>query len=131
MKETMTVLNPLDVIAQLIADPVNRLEVVNSESDTLLKIVESVRGSRRLPYKKIEFIILQLCQNRYLTPKELGELLQRNMTGLRDRFLAPIVKRGLLSLLYPETPSHMQQAYYTNKALRLKEREDPYEGDQV
>jgi ATP-dependent DNA helicase RecG len=60
-------------------------------------------------------MILQLCENHWLTRKRLAELLGRNEEGLRTRFLAPMVEHGLLRLRHPEKPNRVDQAYTRNK----------------
>jgi len=56
-------------------------------------------------------MILQLCSGRWLTRRELAELLQRNADSLRSRFLTPMVEHGLLCMRYPDTPNRSDQAY--------------------
>ncbi len=62
----------------------------------------------------MEGLILELCQNHWLTRKQLAELLARNNDGLRARFLTPMVEHGLLRLRFPEKPNRVDQAYLKN-----------------
>jgi ATP-dependent DNA helicase RecG len=61
----------------------------------------------------MESIILQLCKDRWLSRRQLSDLLQRNPEGLRARFLISMVAHGLLRLRYPDRPNRADQAYQT------------------
>ncbi len=52
-----------------------------------------------------------LCNNQWLSRKQLAELLSRDSEGLRSRFLGPMVEHGLLRLRYPDKPNRVDQAY--------------------
>jgi len=77
----------------------------------LQKVAAFALQRRRLEPKVMESLILQLCKDDWLTKRELGELLERNIDGLRFRYLKPMVVRGLLRLRYPEKPNCSDQAY--------------------
>ncbi len=91
--------------------PVKEIETSDYELDGLLEIAGPAKQNRRLSYKEMEVILLKLCEGRWLTRKRIADLLERNDVALRSRFLTPMVERGLLSLRYPETPQHTDQAY--------------------
>ncbi len=74
-------------------------------------IAASAREQSRLPPEKMERIILELCQGRWLNRTDLAELLDRNPDGLRSRFLTPMVAHGHLRLRYPDKPNRADQAY--------------------
>ncbi|MEN9654398.1 MAG: hypothetical protein RL235_510 [Chlamydiota bacterium] len=61
----------------------------------------------------MEQVILRLCQGSWLTRRELAELLDRSLDGLRSRFLTQMVGHGLLRLRYPDKPNRADQAYST------------------
>jgi ATP-dependent DNA helicase RecG len=86
-------------------------EMSNNEMDALGKIAQPAKQSERLSPKMMESILLRLCENHWLSRKQLAELLDRNEEGLRSRFLAPMVEHGLLRLRYPEKPNRVDQAY--------------------
>jgi len=71
----------------------------------------SAQQSRRLEPMVLESLIIQLCKDDWLSKRELGYLLKRNVDGLRFRYLKPMVGRGLLRLRYPEKPNCTDQAY--------------------
>jgi len=78
---------------------------------TLNQIAEPAQKNPRLPPQEMEQIILKLCQDKWLTRKQLGELVDRNPEGLRSRFLTPMVEHGLLRLRYPDKPRRVDQSY--------------------
>jgi ATP-dependent DNA helicase RecG len=82
---------------------------------TLLEIASPARTNQRLIPRDMEKTILSLCQGRWLTRNQLGELVQRNAEGLRSRFLSPMVEHGLLRLRYPDKPNRTDQAYTANR----------------
>ncbi len=87
-----------------------------TELIALQAIAEIARRTPRLPKSEIERILLALCSGRHLTAKELGELVNRDPTRLRLRFLQPLVAAGKLALRYPDKPKRPGQAYTTATA---------------
>jgi len=83
----------------------------NADVELLRQISAPARKNKRLPPKEVEQIIKQLCDGRWLSRRELSELMNRNMEGLRMRFLMPMVEHGLLALRYPDKPNRVDQAY--------------------
>ncbi|MBF0190573.1 MAG: putative DNA binding domain-containing protein [Magnetococcales bacterium] len=86
----------------------------NQQDPVLLAIATPARGNPRLPPEQMESIILTLCRGRWLTGRQLAEYLDRHASGLRARFLTPLVKRGVLSLKHPDKPNRADQAYTSN-----------------
>ncbi len=79
----------------------------------LRTIARPASEKRRVEQGVMEGIILSLCEGRYLTRRQLAELLDRNPEGLRSRFLVSMVEHGLLRLKFPKTPNRTDQAYIT------------------
>ena len=52
-----------------------------------------------------------LTQTWRLTTESLAQLLERNADSLRKRYLAPMVREGVLELRYPEAPNRPDQAH--------------------
>lgn len=77
----------------------------------LQSIAAPARNSEWLPKEQTESIVLQLCEELYLTAAHLAELTNRNSSSLRSRFLTPMVRSGLLELRYPDKPNRPDQAY--------------------
>lgn len=84
---------------------------ISEDMDTLRLIAEPARLNRRLSPKEMEHIILKLCHGRWLTRRQLADVLLRNPDGVRSRFLTPMVTHGLLRLRYPDKPNRADQAY--------------------
>jgi len=83
------------------------------EDPALLAIAHAVRSRGKAADGLVRSTLLILCRDRFLTLKELGGLLNRNLESLRRRFLAPMVQEGLLERRYPSNPNHEHQAYRT------------------
>lgn len=75
------------------------------------ELVGPVRNSERTDEQTVRRVILGLCEGRYLTLRQLAELLNRGMDGLRDRHISKMVKAGQLELKYPDRPSHGSQGF--------------------
>jgi ATP-dependent DNA helicase RecG len=71
------------------------------------------RERKRLTVSEMESVIVNLCRDRWLTGRQIGELIRRNTISLSRRFLTPLVKRGILQLRYPDAPNRPDQAYQT------------------
>ena len=97
--------------SHLPADSSHLAEVV--ETQELRRLAEPVACAGKVPVAVVRATILQLCAGRSLTADRLGELLNRNPAGLRNRYLSPMVGEGLLVLKYPAATNRPDQAYTT------------------
>ena len=88
-------------------------ESIHHSKLNLLDIAKPARDKARLPLQQMLSIILDLCRQDFLTPAELGQLLDRKPYKVRDRYLAQLIEQGFLVLRYPNIPKHPQQAYKT------------------
>jgi hypothetical protein len=89
----------------------HKLEELSEEELTKLRVIAAPAfHGARLPTDETRRIILQLCDGRYFTAADLGELMSRNPRGLRDRFLTPMVVEGLMLRKYPVVPNRPDQA---------------------
>lgn len=86
-------------------------ESAESARQMLERLAAPARHRQRLAPQEMESLIQQLCRDRWLTRRELADLLQRNADSLRSRFLTPMVEHGLLRMRYPDTPNRSDQAY--------------------
>jgi len=65
-------------------------------------------------------VIVQLCELRWWTPKELADVLQRrDASHLSEKHLSPLVKEGKLERRYPDNLAHPQQAYRARQSSLL------------
>jgi hypothetical protein len=74
------------------------------------------RQRARLPAEEMKNLIATLCTERWLTSRELGQLLQRDADNLQSRFLTAMVREGRLELRFPDVPNRPDQAYRTAAA---------------
>jgi ATP-dependent DNA helicase RecG len=94
----------------------DHLQVSSDPFESLKVIAAPVREKGKVSSEVMEQTILQLCEDRFLTTRELGELLDNTPNYLRSRFLSKMVKAGQLELRYPDKPTHEAQAYGTQKS---------------
>ncbi|MDE2407939.1 MAG: hypothetical protein KGL91_08765 [Xanthomonadaceae bacterium] len=88
------------------------------ETKALLVIAEPVRSTKRVAPEVTRTTILALCQGRFLSLRQLASLLGRGPETLRDGFVGPMVKEGVLELRYPDKVSRRDQAYRTRAGGR-------------
>ena len=86
-----------------------RNSLVEELPDDLRDQVEAVGG--RAVLSDMTQALSALCAFRPYRAVELGLLLNRDAKKLTEAYLSPMRKRGELHWLYPEIPSHPQQAY--------------------
>jgi ATP-dependent DNA helicase RecG len=65
-------------------------------------------------------LLVQLCELRWWTPKELAAVLRRkDAAHLSEKHLSPLVKEGRLKRRYPDNLAHPNQAYRAVQASLL------------
>lgn len=79
--------------------------------ETLRALAEPVRARRRTQPQVLRSVIVALCATEPLSLVELSDLLGRAPASLQNHYLTPMLKEGVLQLLYPHHPSHPQQRY--------------------
>ncbi|MFZ4535966.1 ATP-binding protein [Propionivibrio sp.] len=79
----------------------------------LMALAESVRKQKRAKPEVVRNVILALCAKEFLTLQQLSMLLGRSAEKLQERNIAPLVRENLLTLRFPDTPTHREQAYRT------------------
>ena len=87
-------------------------EVIPELPEELTSEVRAL-GRRSSPYDVMQ-VILRLCSWRALRAQEISVLLGRTVNWVRENYLTPMVRAGELELVYPDNPSHPQQAYRTS-----------------
>ncbi len=91
-------------------------EIFNPCEDlNLLDIAAKVRNTGKADKQLIKETILELCRDRFLTPQQLGKLLNRSYMSLRERYIKQMVEEMLLERRFPNQPSHVNQAYRTRE----------------
>ncbi|MED4730028.1 transcriptional regulator [Aneurinibacillus migulanus] len=89
------------------------LEGGEGTEEELWRISELARKRKRLSPKVMEEIIVRLCVHRPLRLKELADMLERTPDGLRNNYLAKLLREGRIRLKYPDQVNHPKQAYIT------------------
>jgi ATP-dependent DNA helicase RecG len=108
-----------DLIAQpgnLIAQPGNLDGPLDTRAQLLERLPQGLRERiEGLPGKAdrptLQALTIALCSVRAQTPVELGVLLRRNPSYLKDTVLRPLVRERRLELVFPESKHHPRQAY--------------------
>ena len=81
--------------------------------ERLRKIAAPIRDKGRTSKELVEQVILELCSEHYLQLRTLADLLRRAPNSVRNHYVNPMLKQGLLEARYPDEPTHPQQAYRT------------------
>ncbi|NNN07101.1 MAG: hypothetical protein HKL90_14495 [Elusimicrobia bacterium] len=81
------------------------------QQELLREIAAPIAAKGKSPSSEVRAVILKLCEGRFLRAEILSVLLKRNAKNLRQQYLAPLVREGLLKLRYPESPTRPDQAY--------------------
>lgn len=89
-------------------------EPTTGENKELLAIASILKGRRRSDPGTVRRVILQLCQDRYLTIAEIAHILNRKPATVRDQYVVPMKDDGLLAPKYTQS-RHPNQAYTTIK----------------
>jgi ATP-dependent DNA helicase RecG len=90
--------------------PPDELQALRSALPEALREDLNRLGERATP-ANLEAVILRLCAWRPLTKEQLAGLTRRNPRHLRQSVLRRLIGSGQLEYLYPDTPTHQQQAY--------------------
>jgi len=83
--------------------------------ERLRKIIEAIDGKRKVPATVMEDTILNLCQEDYMSLRDIAGILRRTSDTLRIHYLNGMVKSGKLELRYSDKPSHPDQGYRTRR----------------
>ncbi len=65
-------------------------------------------------------VIKKICSDRPLRAREIARLLKKNMGHVKNYYLTPMLESQDLELLYPDNPTHPNQAYITKKKIRKR-----------
>lgn len=111
MKEVASVTPTVDDSIHLAPDSIQTVLPGTAAWEDLKELARPVASRGRVSGDLVRRTILRLCATRFLTLEHLGQLLVRNPTALRLRFVSPLVTDGALRLRYPESPNRPDQAY--------------------
>ncbi len=88
-------------------------ETSSEHYEHLRNIAAPIRDKGRTSKELVEQVILELCSEHYLQLRTLAELLGRVPNSVRNHYVNPMLKKGLLEARYPDEHTHPQQAYRT------------------
>jgi ATP-dependent DNA helicase RecG len=78
------------------------------------RITARIRATKKAYRPDVEAAIVELCRGRFLTPREVTDLLGRKkVEKVREDYLTPMVGDGRLVRRFPDAPGHRSQAYRT------------------
>jgi ATP-dependent DNA helicase RecG len=86
-------------------------DTMEGQQEFLRGMAAPVAAKGKAAASEVRAVILKLCQGRFLPVEILAVLLKRNRRSLRSKYLAPMVREGLLKLRHPESPTRPDQAY--------------------
>ena len=89
---------------------------IEGEQDGLRQLAGPVRDKGRAPKELVEQTIASLCRARWLTLRELAELLGRDSEALRKHYITRLLRQGRLLPRYPHHPNHPEQAYQASES---------------
>jgi ATP-dependent DNA helicase RecG len=75
----------------------------------LIELLKTI--GKRTAAQKIRTVIIKLCTYGPLKLPDLVEILQRDSDHLRKHYISKMIDNGELEYLFPDSPSHPQQAY--------------------
>jgi ATP-dependent DNA helicase RecG len=81
----------------------------------LFDIAAPVRKKGRASKTLVEKTILALCTDDFISLRTLAELLNREPDSVRNHYVGPMVKHGILEPRFPGHPNHPQQGYRTRR----------------
>lgn len=99
---------------QLDAPVIDSLErLIPAYREQLEKLATQPRTKGKLPVETMKAVILAVCSGHYVTLSCLAQLVNRDPDALRQQYLKPLAKEGVLRLAFPTAPTHGKQAYRT------------------
>jgi ATP-dependent DNA helicase RecG len=93
--------------------------------ERLRKIAAPIRDKGRTNKELVEQVILELCSEHYLQLRTLADLLSRAPNSVRNHYVNPMLKQGLLEARFPDEPTHPQQAYRTLLSQGISKISEP------
>lgn len=75
------------------------------------RIEKGMRGRKNIPKEEMESFILDICSERFQTLGDIALILHRTEKAIRDYYIRPMVREGLLVPRYPDKKTHPDQAY--------------------
>jgi predicted HTH transcriptional regulator len=103
---------------QLPLPVINDLNVLSAPLRQRLEMLaRAPRQKKKMNRAEFEKVVLSVCEGHYLTLHALAGLLNRKPQSLRNEYLTPMLRTRNLSMAFPTTPTHEQQAYCATSSL--------------
>lgn len=83
----------------------------SEQYEELMAMAAPVREKGRADKALVRDTIVSLCAGRFLSLRTLAELLNREPDSVRNHYITPMLRVGLIRARFPEHPNHPQQAY--------------------
>jgi hypothetical protein len=97
----------------------DHLELSSDHWTKLMSIAQPITEKGKVPRELMEQAIQELCQDQFLTQKQLAQLLNRSPHTLRTGYLTKMVQNGILQLKYPGKATHPDQGDRTSDLSNL------------
>ena len=91
----------------------NLTQLTNETIEKLQKIGKEASKTPRLSAKELEKIILRLCDNQYLTTKQIADFCGRKPLAIMKR-LRKMISKGEIVMAFPDRVTHPHQCYMAN-----------------
>ena len=98
--------------SQHLGEGTQHLDELEKHWPILLELARPVRDKGKSPRLTVKKTILKLCETRFLTVRNLADLLDRDSNSLLNHYIKVMVEQGALELRFTDK-THPQQAYRT------------------
>jgi predicted HTH transcriptional regulator len=100
---------------------IDDLSMIDQAAVATLRSIASGVSRGRMQTAKVDKILIELCQGRYLSIKVLSSLIGRAETYLRQNYLNRLVTSGQLVRAFPSKPNDPRQAYTVGADFSAKQ----------
>ena len=98
---------------KLVSSPDKLISSPDNQIKQLTPIALLKQLGKRAKPSKVQTVIVELCKLQPMRLEQIADLLKRNKNYIQDNYLNPLIKQGILEYVYPNNPTHPQQAYRT------------------
>ena len=84
------------------------------------KKVDTSNLTKRISKGGLEFLIMDICNEKYVKMEVIAEQVGRSLDYLKNKIFPNMVKQGKLEKKYPLNPNHPEQAYKTTEIYTKK-----------
>ncbi len=91
----------------------NNSEQYADQQNAAHEMAKRVREAGRVPQQQMDTAVLSLCRGKFVSIKQLAQMLNRTPDTLRVHYINRLVNKRLLKARHPQQPNHPEQAYQT------------------